>query len=246
MTLRLLSYNIRYGGVGREQLIAGVIKAVAPDLVLLQEATRPGVVEQVAFQTGMRVWSSQPGHSLAFMSRFDVAGHEWHRPLGTRRPFLEVVLPSGLRIFGVHLTAAHSNWTERWRLLELRGMLRGIRNYRDVFHVLAGDFNTLAPGEHLDVKRLPVRLRALVWLSGGKIRWQTIQALLDAHYIDGYRMKNSDPGFTFPTWAPQIRLDFVFLPSPYTERLKSCAVVTSAPAISEASDHLPLLFELEA
>jgi exodeoxyribonuclease-3 len=245
VTLKLLSYNIRYGGTGRERLIAGVIRSAAPEVVLLQEATRPRVVEQLAAQTGMRVWAAQPGHSLAFMSRLDVSGYQWHHPLGTRRPFLEVAMGNSFRIFGVHLTAAHSNWTERWRVLELKGLLRGIRHYRDVFHVLAGDFNTLAPGEHLDVSRLPMRLRALVWLSGGKIRWQTIQLLLDAHYIDGYRMKHSDPGYTFPTWSPQIRLDFVFLPSHCTERLKSCAVVTGAPAVSDASDHLPLLFELE-
>jgi len=41
--------------------------------------------------------------------------------------------------------------------------------------VLAGDFNTLAPGEDLDLKRLPPRLRPFVWLSGGRIRWRTIR-----------------------------------------------------------------------
>jgi endonuclease/exonuclease/phosphatase family metal-dependent hydrolase len=41
VSLRLLSYNIRFGGVGREQSLADVIKRVAPDLVVFQEATHP-------------------------------------------------------------------------------------------------------------------------------------------------------------------------------------------------------------
>ncbi len=46
--LRLLSYNIRYGGAGREAALAAVIRAAAPDLVVLQEATNPQVVERLA------------------------------------------------------------------------------------------------------------------------------------------------------------------------------------------------------
>ena len=44
VTLRLLSYNIRHGGVGRVEAIAAVIRGCAPDVVVLQEATRPDVV----------------------------------------------------------------------------------------------------------------------------------------------------------------------------------------------------------
>jgi len=43
VTLRLLTYNIRRGGDGREAAIAEVIAQAAPDVVMLQEATHPGV-----------------------------------------------------------------------------------------------------------------------------------------------------------------------------------------------------------
>ena len=59
MILRLLSYNIRYGGAGREEPLTSVIQAAAPDLVILQEATKPGVVERVANATGMAAWGSR-------------------------------------------------------------------------------------------------------------------------------------------------------------------------------------------
>jgi len=41
---------------------------------------------------------------------------------------------------------------------------RAIAAHQHGFHVLAGDFNTLAPGEQLEVGRLPRRLRPFVWL----------------------------------------------------------------------------------
>ena len=47
MTLRILSYNIRHGGSGRETALTEVIRAAHPDVVVLQEATKPRVVEEV-------------------------------------------------------------------------------------------------------------------------------------------------------------------------------------------------------
>jgi exodeoxyribonuclease-3 len=246
--LRLLSYNIRYGGVGRVGPMASVIKACVPDVVVLQEATRPDVVQQLAEATGMAAWASHPAHSLGFMSRTPVASHQWHRPPATGRSFLELVIGGDeFRVFGVHLTAVHSNWTERRRARELRELLSGIAKYSHGFHLVTGDFNTLAPGEELDIAKLPARLRAFVWITGRKIRWQTIQMMLDASYVDAFRLNHSpkDPGYTFPTWDPHVRLDFAFLPAAFKDRAVACEVV-SHEAVKTASDHLPLLVDLHA
>lgn len=247
MSLRLLSYNIRYGGVGREDALAAVVRACAPDVVLLQEATRPDVVAKVARGAGMTWWASHPSHSVAFMARTETVHHAWHRPPPSRRAFLEVVLAKpAVRLFGVHLSAVHSNWTEQRRVRELRALLRGIREHQDGFHVLAGDFNTLAPGEELDVRRLPYRFQALIWLTGGRIFWKTIQIMLDAHYRDGFRgLHPVDPGYTFPTWDPHVRLDYLFVPRDEEGRVQSCRVVRDAPQAKAASDHFPLLAEIE-
>ncbi len=247
MSLKLLSYNIQRGGVGREALLAEVIRDAAPDVVVLQEASRPHVVELLARETGMAEWGARPGHSLGFMSRQKVARYEWHKPPGARHPFLEIV-PAGtdLLIFGLHLSAVHSNWTERRRMRELRATLGSIERHQQGFHVLAGDFNTLAPGELLDARLLPPRLRALLWLGGGRVRYETVKIMLDAEYADGYRtLHPPDPGFTFPTWSPHVRLDFVFLPERFLERLKECRVVNTPPTAARASDHFPLLAHLE-
>jgi endonuclease/exonuclease/phosphatase family metal-dependent hydrolase len=245
--LKLLSYNIRYGGAGREEQLAAVIKDAAPDLVVFQEATRPHVIERLAEATRMSAWAARAGHSLGFMSRLAIAHHEWHRPPGARHPFLEIVpAETSIRIFGLHLSAVHSNWTERRRVRELRALLKGIEQHQAGFHVLVGDFNTLAPGELLDMRRLPPRLRPLVWLSGGTIRWETISIMLDASYLDGYRLLHpQEKGFSFPTWDPHLRLDYVFLPASHSARLKACQVINGIPVAAQASDHFPLLAHLE-
>ena len=247
MTLRVLSYNICRGGTGKEEQLAAVIAAVSPDIVILQEATVPHVVETLAARTGMAQCASARGESLAFMSRQKVRHFEWHHPRFSRHAFLEVDPgPTELRIFGVHLSALYSAWTERHRVIELRALLGNIARHQDGFHLLAGDFNTLAPGDLLDFRKLPNRLRALVWLSGGRIRWRTIQLVLDAGYIDGYRERHGgSTGFTFPSWDPHVRLDYVFAPAVFASRVQSCEIVTH-PAAPAASDHLPLLAEVQA
>jgi exodeoxyribonuclease-3 len=245
--LRVLSYNICRGGTGKEEQLAAVIAAVSPDIVILQEATVPHVVETLAARTGMAQCASARGESLAFMSRQKVRHFEWHHPRFSRHAFLEVDPgPTELRIFGVHLSALYSAWTERHRVIELRALLGNIARHQDGFHLLAGDFNTLAPGDLLDFRKLPNRLRALVWLSGGRIRWRTIQLVLDAGYIDGYRERHGgSTGFTFPSWDPHVRLDYVFAPAVFASRVQSCEIVTH-PAAPAASDHLPLLAEVQA
>lgn len=244
--MRVLSYNIRRGGAGKEVELAAAIASATPDIVVLQEATDPRVVARLAADAGMAQWASRIGESLAFMSRHPVRHHEWHRPRFSRHAFLEIQPGEGeFRIFGVHLAALYSAWTERRRVIEFRALLASIARHEEGFHLLTGDFNTLAPGDLLDFRKLPHRLRALVWMSGGRIRWRTIQLVLDAGYADGYRhLHPPDPGYTFPTWAPHVRLDYVFLPKAFAARLRECRVVGGDTA-ADASDHFPLLCEVE-
>ena len=247
MTLRLLSYNIRFGGTGREAQLAAVIRAVAPDIVVLQEATDPGVVARVAEQANIPHWGSRVGHSTGFLSRVPVTHHAWHSPRGARHPFLELV-PEGhqLRIFGLHLSAWFSKWSERRRAREIRMLLDGIREHQHGFHIVAGDFNALAPGERLQVAELPRWIRAMVWVSGRDIARETIQAMLDERYVDVWRKQNPvGDGYTFPTWGAHVRLDYMFTPEQYGQRVAECCVVRDVGEAKAASDHYPLLAVLD-
>ena len=227
MSIRLLSYNIQFGGANREKSLAAVIASCNADVVILQEATLPDVVERLAAACKMKRWGAIRGHSLAFMSRSDIVHHAWHRVRWARRRYLEIVLAgSHARVFGVHLSAIHSNLTELRRTYELRSLLRDIQRHQRGFHLLAGDFNTIAPGEHLEISKLPPRLRAIVWMTGGKIRWTTIQLMLNAGYTDAYRIFHKDDlGFTFPTWEPHVRLDYSFVPTAFASRIIRCDAI---------------------
>jgi exodeoxyribonuclease-3 len=240
--LTVLSYNIKRGGVGRIEPLAAVINAQAPDLVMLQEATRPDLVQRLAELTEMPTAISMRGRSVACISRVPIDSYRYARPRFSQHAFLEIV-PRGtdVRVFGVHLSAVHAAWTERRRVRELRSMLAALHRYGDTFRLVVGDFNTLAPNEALDVARLPYRLRVLVWLSGGRIRWQTIAIMLGADYVDAFRVCDpASSGYTFPTWDPHVRLDYAFVPKAHAERLTSCQVVGEGTDVKRASDHFPL------
>ena len=87
-------------------------------------------------------------------------------------------------------------------------------------------------------------MRALVWLSGGRVRWRTIQAVLDAGYADVFRQLHPDlVGNTFPTWDPHARLDYLFVPVSYLGSARACDVRMNEA--SDGSDHFPLISELE-
>ena len=247
MRLNLVSYNVRYGGTGRDAALASVIRAADPDLVMLQEATDPRVVESLAKRTGLEHFGCRPGHSTGFLSREPVASHAWHHPRGARHAFLEVVLAGDVgRVFGLHLNAWFSKWSERRRVHEIRALLSSIEAHQHGFHVIAGDFNALAPGAPLNAHKLPGWIRAMVWLSGRDIARDTIGVMLAADYADAFRtMHPRDDGYTFPTWDPHTRFDYLFTPERYAARLVRCDVMLDARDAKAASDHFPLLIELD-
>jgi exodeoxyribonuclease III len=253
--VRLLTYNIREGGAGRSEQLAEVIAAASPDVVALQEARDPTVVEQIATLAGFRFFGSRRAHSTGFLSRVPVVDFGWRQPPRTRHALLEISLGDGLpRIFVVHLRAWFSRWSEQQRTRELRGLLGGIRDQLErerhafAFHVLAGDFNALAPGERFDPSPMPAWIRGMIWLSGSEIGRTTIDAMRAGGYIDAWRTvhpdSERDPGFTFPVWNPHVRLDYVFTPAAYASRVTGCEVRRAPELARKASDHFPLLVEL--
>jgi len=245
--MRLVSYNIKFGGRGRVSALADVIRAAEPEVVLLQEATDPRVIEELARETRLPHWGSQMDYSMGFLTRVPVRHHQWHHPVNARHAFLELVLEGvDCRIFGLHLVAWFSKWTERKRAREIRALLEGIREHQHGFHLIAGDFNALAPGELLEVRKMPRWIRAMIWLSGRDISRETIQTMMDQDYVDAWReLHPNDPGFTFPTWDPHVRLDYVFVPRRDAHRVCVCEVVwTPEKLVREASDHAPMLVEV--
>ena len=241
--LRILSYNILKGGVGREAALSAVISSTSPT----SSSSRRRIVPRSfssSRQEGVELVGIVRGHSVEFLSRVAIAGYVWRRVRWAKRAYLEIVTAGDLRIYGVHLSAVHSNLTEQRRAYELRALLRSVERHQDGMHIVTGDFNTLAPGERLDMNKLPPRLRALAWVTGKSIRWITIRMMLEAGYVDGYRKFHGDEGYTFMTWDPHVRLDYAFVPEAFKGNIQRCEVVKDHPRLKEASDHFPLLTEI--
>jgi endonuclease/exonuclease/phosphatase family metal-dependent hydrolase len=246
VSLKVLSYNILRGGEGREKQIAAVISACAPDLVIFQEAYSAAVVAHLATACGMPHFAASAGHSVGFISKVPVASHVWRRVRWAKRAYLELVLSeSGFRIFGVHLSAVHSNVTEQRRAYEVRALLKSVERHQAGLHLITGDFNTLAPDERLDMRRLPPHIRAFAFITGKTIRWVTVRMMLEAGYADAYRVLHpSGEGNSFPTADPHVRLDYAFVPEPFKDRVTRCDVMREVPGARDASDHFPLFTEL--
>lgn len=220
---------------------------MSPDIVVFQEAVNPLVVKYLSEKCQLPFWGARVKHSTAFISRLEIEHHQWHHPPKSKHAFLELK-PAGLgiRIFGLHLRARFSKWSERKRHREIQALLDTIKQSGTGYHILIGDFNTLAPGEVFNLPLMPLWIRALIRLSGQDIRRDTIQTILGAGYIDGYRhLYPDDKGYTFPVWQPHVRLDYIFLPAQQKERLTACQIVRNLPETATASDHFPLLFHLD-
>jgi hypothetical protein len=69
VTLRIATYNVRFGGAGRKASIAAVLTSLVPDVVVLQEATDPSTVAWIGREVGLAHVVALPGRSVAALSR---------------------------------------------------------------------------------------------------------------------------------------------------------------------------------
>lgn len=162
--IRVLTYNILTGGWARRDAIEAVIRDSRADIIALDEAS-PETLEALASSLGMySAFSpgSAHGWSVGLLSRWPLRETHQHPNSPLNNALLEaVVLPDGsapLRIFAAHLTAHYSHWRagEGQRLRELAYILARMRATEGdgAEQILLGDFNSLAPGEHLLASQL--------------------------------------------------------------------------------------------
>jgi exodeoxyribonuclease-3 len=246
--VRVVTYNIRQGGRGRTGQLAAVLRHSRAHLALLQEASDPGVVAELADALGMQICIFRAGQSAAALSSLSVRDWRWHRVATGGRDFLEVhVEELGWSVFAVHLSPSwwwRGNRREREveALLELAG--RGDEEEHEV--LLAGDFNAIAPGDDLQWAGMPLRVRGPAYLSGGSASRSAIGAVLAAGYCDAAQYgETASAGLTLPACRPQVRLDYVFASSTLACRIGACQVVDGVAEARTASDHLAVMAQFE-
>jgi exodeoxyribonuclease-3 len=244
MSFRVVTYNLRFGGRGREQALIRVLKAMDADLVILQEATHPAVVERLAEETGASMWASRRRLSLGFLSRGSVSQWRWHKMPSLKHAVLEVALHSHpFKVYGVHLRPHLFKWSEKQRIVEVKSILEIVSaDENGTPHLVVGDFNSIAPGDEARIELMPAWIRSLIRISGGRVLTEVIDTVLQAGYLDGFRrLYGGEKGFTFPSFSPRLRLDYAFLSPDLRDRLKDCRAMNEGGELKRASDHLPLL-----
>jgi endonuclease/exonuclease/phosphatase family metal-dependent hydrolase len=245
VTLRIATYNVRFGGAGRKASIAAVLTSLAPDVVLLQEATDPATVAWIGQELGLPHVVAVHGRSVAVLSREPI-DTIWHE-LGRGRLALEISLGRDRpRIFGVHLSAGLSQRGERRRSIEVSRLIElvGASGGPDRT-MLIGDFNAISPGDGPLMRLLPMWIRILLRFDGG-IRTEVMTGVAAAGFTDGYRLLHADePGFSMPAVEPSVRLDYFMLGSAVRPLLLSCELQTKGVQSALASDHLALVAEFD-
>lgn len=246
MRLVLATYNIRAGGVGRVRQIVEVLARSAPDIVILQEAIYPEMVQSVGDGLEMTTVIARRSHSVAALSRLPVQAFDYRRA-PTGRDILELRFETpALRLFGVHFAAGLSQRGERRRIVEVAHLLEIAKaGAGGAPTALLGDFNAVAPGDAPFVRRMPLWIRALLRFDGG-IRTEAMTAVAGAGFKDAFRTANPGvAGLTLPSGAPVIRLDYVMLDESLAGCVAACRTGEPGPVAAAASDHLPVIVELD-
>ncbi|WP_405057800.1 endonuclease/exonuclease/phosphatase family protein [Kribbella sp. NBC_01505] len=225
--LRVLSYNVHRWGDDREAL-ARVVKACAPDVMLVQEApTWWGTRRKrraMAASFGLRYVAASARNAVLVAESIELVNAlHWRiwRPFVRRRlRLIATQLPGGavggrvtLGSAEVALVVCHLGLHILGRQHELEQVLRGCRSFGTPY-LLVGDLNETPDGP--------------VW-----------QRLADEGLID----LGVDAGPTFSSSDPHKRIDGVHVTPELSGRILPVPAEV-ADDLPKASDHLPLLIEL--
>ena len=269
--VRIVSYNILDGGIGRADPIAEVLIAQRADVIGLVEADDPAMLERIAWRMGFDCVAAEgrKGRTAALLTRGQILESINHaarlaaaqrgmaaawRAAGTRPPrsFLEATIEVGgaQMTFGViHTTAKASQRREKKREQELAAVLEVFVDRRTAGapHVLMGDFNATSPIHKLERTRLPDASRKFFDKERDLPR-RAIASILDAGYLDTLAVaapESAPTAATFTTLQPGQRVDFIFTFGVAPEAISAAWIETDRLA-TYASDHYPVGAELRS
>ncbi len=239
MAFHVFTYNIQAGGEDRLPLISALIRGQQPDAVALLEANSRSTVASLAQDLGMRVAYGEANSAcaVAWLSHRPIQRMQNHRLPVLAKTLLEIEVAwegTALRLFATHLASRHDAARPEE---EIAAILDVLRPLADQPHLLMGDFNALRPGDPVGTPPAGVVVRGEARPGAPR---RTIGLLMDAGYTDCYRVLHAEePGYTYPSDAPWLRLDYIFAAPRLTPHLVACSVVADDDA-RHASDHVPL------
>jgi len=264
--MKVLTYNIHGwrpadpAGALPLAALAEIIGDAQADLVGLNEVFHPQPAEggaalallagrlgmNLAFGPTLSAAESPTGipYGNALLSRWPIVAFAAHHLAagtdGERRGLFEtrVLLPDR-RTFTLYVTHLDHR-SEAIRLAQWQAAQSWLIRDRERPHLVVGDFNALAAHDYPDepaVARLQERRAALGWPPPA---FDLVAQIQKAGYRDAFALAGE--GATFPAHAPEIRIDYIFLPSVWADARVRCRR-WDHPLAAAASDHLPMFAE---
>ncbi|MBA2453318.1 MAG: endonuclease/exonuclease/phosphatase family protein [Chloroflexia bacterium] len=240
--MKVLSFNIFDGGKKRLAEISGMVRRHNPDVVALLEANSRSNVTALARELGMHqvFGKANSRHHIAWLSRLPIERSENYRLPILSKTLLEIEViwrEAPLRLFATHLAGGADSVHPAEEVPSVLDVLRPVGGQP---HLLVGDFNALRP---CDPVGIPPNGDEEMSDGVDADPRQTIRLILQAGYLDCYRVCNPDtPGYTYPTDSPWLRLDYIFASPELTASLHRCDIDTCDGA-QRASDHFPVWAE---
>lgn len=247
--LRVLTYNLEFGGRKQLPAITTVLQQVNAAVIGLTEADDEAVVQTLAERLQMyHLWARGSGdRHIALLSKYPIG--DWH--VYNRPPLTQAVLqaqidaPGGVfTVFNIHFLPYLLLPYELHRWRAVGALLRLIRQNPPGPHLILGDLNAIGPGDRVLHRHNPARMRRVMAWQLFIVFRLAIPRLLRAGYTDCFRHLHPDEdGFTWHTGNRTTRYDYILADRVFAAALHSCRVVADVEGVKTASDHYPVLAE---
>jgi endonuclease/exonuclease/phosphatase family metal-dependent hydrolase len=237
-----MTYNILYGGVGREPLIRDIVDAIRPDIAVFTEVTEARSFAVIAEAVGPHCAGREGRRGREYpviVSRWPIVQSDLHGPPWARRKWVEATVqpPGGapVTVHGVHLVPQPLWLFELCRRQEVLSLLERLRTHARGPHIVAGDFNAVMTGDTQRWEGAPTWVRAQAFLQRGRTPRWALPLLSDAGYVDCYRACHPrDAGFTVPAWSPGGRIDYIFASPDLAHAVRGAGVLEPKPPSGRA------------
>jgi endonuclease/exonuclease/phosphatase family metal-dependent hydrolase len=249
--MRIASYNILDGGVGRADPLAEVILAQRPDIVALVEADDLAVLERIASRAKMDFIHATGGKKgAALLSHWPIRetiDHAAARKIDIKSLLEATVIEPGGGEWTVGVIHLHGNANEadeRTREKQIAQVLEIFKPHRQAKrpHLLAGDFNSNSPIQLIDPEKCKPETRQSWIDNGNKLPRRVVQTLLNAGYVDSLYAVDPDQARangSFTTQFPGQRIDYIFAFGVGQPKIVRAWIEQDRLA-KYASDHFPI------
>lgn len=258
--MKVMTYNILEGGNlrfgDRTELLIDIIERADADIVGLCECTAFDAERAERFKyfrsrlrMGGVMTKAPSGHHICLLYRRGLHTFSQTTLANTMYNGFARIAFESKELGSVTVVMTHLHPFSSWyRVTEVQQVLG--RASSSVESIIMGDLNNLAPSDlPFDIDAAGPKLSGRLSGPDGQVDTLPIQAMLTQGFVD---LGASRVGATYPTRIERkqqestitVRLDYILATPGLASRCRSIHAIDEAPA-HEASDHLPVLAELD-